>query len=90
MGDSPFQTVVHLPMNTREIKQLDDVAQWHCCCFEKKTDSRLIKFISVYLIILTVFLFTLIMLFYAKTCEDQTLYMSLLTLLLGIIIPTPR
>ena len=67
----------------------ETLSLWRCCCFEKKTDSRLIKFIAVYLIIFIVFIFTLVMLFYSHSCEDQTLYMSLLTLLLGLIIPHP-
>jgi hypothetical protein len=63
--------------------------KWRCC-IGGHTDSRLIKFLAVYFILVLVFIFCLFMLLNAKTCEDSTAYMALLTMLIGILIPTPR
>jgi len=72
-----------------DIKKEEEHHQWHCCS-GTKSDSRLIRFISIYFIILMVFVFCLVMLFNSETCEDTTGYMALLTMLLGVIIPTPK
>lgn len=64
--------------------------KWHSCCIGQKTDSRLLKFCSIYLIIFLVFIFCLIKLFYAKTCQEETTYISLLTFILGLVIPSDR
>lgn len=72
-----------------DIKKAEEHHQWYCCS-GTKSDSRLIRFISIYFIILLVFIFCLVMLFNAKTCEDTTGYMALLTMLLGVIIPNPK
>jgi hypothetical protein len=63
--------------------------KWRCCS-GGHTDSRLIKFLGVYFILVMVFIFCLFMLLNAKTCEDSTAYMALLTMLIGILIPSPR
>jgi len=72
-----------------DIKKEEESAQWHCCVCGT-TDSRLLRFIAIYLIILIVFLFCLVMLFYADNCEEQTTYVGLLTMILGIVLPSPR
>ena len=72
-----------------DIKKEDEAAQWHCCLCGS-TDSRLLRFLATYLIILMVFVFCLMMLSRSTTCEDTTTYVSLLTLLLGLILPSPH
>lgn len=96
MIDSPFAPNRTLDMPTLErvssvdIKHIEDLSQWNTCCCEQKTDSRLIRFIAQYLILLLVFVFCLTMLYRSETCEDTTGYLSLLSLLLGIIVPSPK
>jgi hypothetical protein len=72
-----------------DIEVEDEHYTWRCCS-GGSTDSRLIRFLGVYLILVMVFIFCLFMLFNAKTCEDSTAYMALLTMLIGILIPSPR
>ena len=94
---SPFKTPRSLTpvpdlerMNSEDVKHITELNKWSCCCFSHTTDSRLIRFLGQYLILFMVFVFTLTMLFNAESCEDVQGYMSLLTLLLGIIIPNPK
>lgn len=73
-----------------DIKKEDEHYSWRCC-LGGSTDSRLIQFIAVYLILFMVFVFCLAMLALSKTCEDITGYLSLLSLLLGLLInPTSK
>lgn len=90
---NPFTTI-----NVHEVKKMDDddiehveeLSQWRCCCFERKSDSRMIKFISQYVLIVAFFMFCTTMLFHAESCEDSQLYSSLLLLIVGVIIPNPK
>jgi hypothetical protein len=75
--------------DSNDIKHIEQLNTWRSCCWGK-TDSRLIKFLAQYLILLMVFVFTLFQLHYANSCEDSTAYLSLLTLLLGVVIPSPK
>jgi len=72
-----------------DIKKEDDHYRWSSCLHGRGTDSRLLKFCSVYLILLMVFTFCLSKLFYARTCDETTTYISLLTFLLGLVIKSP-
>lgn len=96
MNNSPFETNHSLNMpelervSSVDIKHVEQLNTWRtCCCPTVGTDSRLIKFSAQYLLLLMVFVFTLFQLHRADDCEGSTAYMSLLTLLLGIIIPAP-
>lgn len=59
---------------------------WSSCCSNRKTDSRLLKFISVHSIVLIIIIFCLFELDKVDTCEDSNMYSSLLTFSLGLII----
>lgn len=61
---------------------------WSCCCSEKKTDSRLLKFISIYFIIMQVFVFCIYKLHTSTSCEQDSTYIGLLTFIIGLIIPS--
>lgn len=73
-----------------DVKDIEAVSQWHSCCTGKSTDSRLLRFVSQYSIMFMVIIFCLYELNQSKTCEDTTTYISLLTLILGVILPSPQ
>lgn len=72
-----------------EIELLEKASHWDMCCCTKPTDSRLLKFIAQYLLIFMVLTFSLYKLGISTSCEDSTLWLSVLTLILGIILPAP-
>ena len=86
MNASPFTVDRVLDINEEDFKN----TRWTCCCSKKPTDSRLLKFIGIYIMMFSTLSFCLVQLSFSKTCEDTTSYMSLLTLLLGIIVPHPK
>lgn len=77
-------------MDTKELEIIKNNNMWKSCLCDGGTDSRLIRFLCQYLILLMVFSFCLTMLYNSKTCEDNQAFMSLLTLLLGIVVPSPH
>lgn len=88
---SPFKTSQEIEIKdfkNDDIKKIDDINQWHICCCERTTDARFLKFMALYIIIFIVFIFDLFMLWKSKTCSQETTYMSLLTFLIGLIIPS--
>jgi len=96
MNSSPFAPTRTLDMPTLErvnsvdIKHIEDLNQWNACCCEQKTDSRLIKFIAQYLILMVLFLFCLTMLWNADSCDESSGYLSLLSVIIGIALPQPK
>ena len=90
---SPFSTIrIHdvKKMDHDDIENIEELTKWTCCCFKKKSDSRLIKFFAQYCLIVAFFSFCSAMLFMAESCEDSQLYSSLLLLVVGVIIPQPK
>ena len=63
--------------------------KWTSCLCDRSTDSRLLKYCFTMIIILIVVCFCISQLINAETCEQTTTYISLLTLVLGIVFPTP-
>jgi len=72
-----------------DIKKEEAHEQWRCCS-GSTTDARLVRFIAVYVVLLQLMLFCVFMLYKSKSCEESTTYVSLLTLLLGLVFPNPR
>ena len=70
----------------RQDHELND--RWESCCLT--VDKRMMQYITQITIICGVMLFSIYQLVSNDSCEAQTAYMGLLTLLLGLIIPTPR
>jgi hypothetical protein len=62
--------------------------KWNSCCITM--DKRAIKFFAQYLILLLVLLFSCFQLVKSKIDTDKQLYTGLITLIIGIIIPSPR
>ena len=88
---SPFSNTRILDikkMDNDDVKNVQKLNEWYCCFFQKPTDSRLLKFLLQYIILLAVFIFCLAQLWRADNCESTTTYISLLTFLLGLIIPS--
>ena len=63
--------------------------QWNSC-IGGSTDSRLLRYIVIHLIIIGLLIYTMLMLSGAEDCESSQLYSSLLTFLIGLVIPTSK
>ena len=61
--------------------------QWKSC-LGGSTDSRLLKYTVLHVIVISLLIFSAVGLSKAKDCETTALYQSLLTFLLGLIINT--
>jgi len=89
MMDSEIKINDFKNVSMRTIEVEDEHYKW-TSCLGGATDSRLLRFCAIYTLILQVFVFCLYMLSQSKTCEDTTTYVSLLTFLLGLVIPTSK
>ena len=64
---------------------------WVCCCSKSgTTDKRIIVFFSQFSITLIIIFFCIYQLILSNSCESDQLYMSLLTLVIGIYLPNPK
>ena len=63
--------------------------QWNSC-IGGSTDSRLLRYIVIHFIIIGLLIYTMLMLSSAEDCESSQLYSSLLTFLIGLVIPTSK
>lgn len=72
-------------LQSRNIK---DRVQYRSCC-GCRIDSRAALLVTQIFIIVICFIFTLVKLSLVHACEEQQSYMSLLTFLLGLVIPNP-
>ena len=61
---------------------------WRSACIE--LDKDFVVFISSYLVLTGLLTFFCIGLYNAESCEESNLYQSLLLLILGVILPSPR
>ena len=72
--------------NTKLLEEKDN--EWKSCCF--KADKDFLKFfvqVAISLMILTLSIYKLVIM--TSNSEDKSLYVSLLTLILGIYTPQP-
>lgn len=65
----------------------DENDLWRSCCLEM--DSSAVLFFSQLFISLIVVIFCIYMLVMSKTCEADSLYSGILSLILGSYLPTP-
>lgn len=77
-------------LTDNDVKKMETANQWVSCCSSRKTDSRLLQFITVYIIISSIVAFCLYELSLSNTCSHTQTYMSILTLILGVILPSPK
>lgn len=61
---------------------------WKSCCMTM--DKRAVQYFSQISIITGIMIFTITQLVRLKECSSQVPYMSLLTFLIGILIPNPK
>ena len=64
------------------------VNTWDSCCL--KMDHRAVQYFSTLSVCSSVITFCIYQLIHSESCERDTLYSSLLTLVLGLIIPNPK
>ena len=65
--------------------EMETNQKWKLCC--SKSDSQAIKYISQLIVCLLVMLFCFIKL--TVTEDDKEIYISLLSFVLGVILPSP-
>ena len=75
-------------LSIKDMEIEDKHYSWSCCCFNTPTDSRLLKFCSIYVLLLQVFIFCIFMLYNSTDCTTDSTYLGLLTFIIGLIIPT--
>ena len=73
-----------------DIKTQDDITEntWTRCCL--KMDKRAVQYFSQLGVIGGIIVFDIVQLLTLTACESQVPYMSLLTFLVGILIPNPK
>ncbi len=60
------------------------------CCRNGRTDPRLLQYITTALFSFIILVFSIVQLIRLPSAEAQNTYISLLTLVFGIFIPTPK
>lgn len=60
---------------------------WKSCCF--KVERQSVKYFSQLTILGIVMIYSMVMIVVIPNCESQRNYAALLTMCLGIILPTP-
>jgi len=88
---TPFDNTVQIHdmknIDREQVEAFEELVKWQCCCSNRQSDSRMIKFLALYSTVTILFVFSMIQLKNADTCEEGNLYSSILTLLIGIVLP---
>jgi len=74
---------------TKEHQQFLDNYIWRSCC-GIQIDKRVVVFTSQFIIALMIVSFSLYQLNKSNNCEHNQLYTGLLTMIVGIFLPSPR
>ena len=64
--------------------------QWKSCLCDSTTDSRLLKYTVIHVIIFLLLIWCMVMLTLVDSCEATQLYSSMLTFLVGLVIPATK
>jgi len=90
MDISPVTNPLNDPENPDRQRVIinDSSYIWRSCCLE--VDKRVVVFTSQFIITLMIITFSLYQLAQKNTCEHQQFYSSLITMLIGIFLPSPR
>ncbi len=70
-----------------ELKDEDDTIVWRSGCFQ--LNKGFVKFASSFIIALLLLTFSIYSLVTIEKGEDKSLYISLITLILGVYLPNP-
>ena len=71
-----------------ESKDEDDAIVWRSGCFQ--LNKGFVKFASSFLVALLLLAFSIYSLITIEKGEDKSLYISLITLILGVYLPAPQ
>ena len=66
----------------------DEKNEWRSCCLI--CDKSAAVYINIYTIILSVIAFCFVQLSINHSCEHQSMYVGILTLILGVLLPQPK
>lgn len=69
-------------------RTVNKVRVWRSACIE--IDREFVVFMSSYFVLTGLLTFFCVGLYKAESCEQSNLYQSLLLLILGVILPSPR
>ena len=70
-----------------DIEQKQQENTWRSCCYDLNKNA--VQYFTTISIIVGIMVFCIYKLSTNESCENQTAYMGLLTLLLGILAPSP-
>ena len=68
----------------------DEDHMWSSCLSTRATDSRLLKYICIHVIIIGVIIFAALMLAHSRSCENSNAYLGLLTFSVGLAVPLTK
>ena len=81
-------SVVHKELEHKiDIEQKQQENTWRSCCYDLNKNA--VQYFTTVSIIVGIMVFCIYKLSANESCENQTAYMGLLTLLLGILAPSP-
>ena len=83
MIDNEQDVLVNIPE-----EKINEDNLWRSCCLV--TDRRMIVFFSQLIIGISVISFSFIQLARNDECESNQLYVGLVTMIIGIFLPSPR
>ena len=92
MADIKIEEFINYSEEQRKavLALVEEEHTWECCCSSnngrRSSDKRLIKFVVVHSVIISVIVFSGTMLGLSDTCEDSQAFSGLLTFCLGLII----
>jgi len=72
----------------RTNSEINGRKRWKSCCFY--VDREVVVFFTKYFILISMMAFFSVELHISTTCEDKQLFMSLLTLMIGVAVPNPK
>jgi hypothetical protein len=72
----------------RTNSEINGRKRWKSCCFY--VDREVVVFSTKYFILISLMIFFSAELHISSTCEDKQLFMSLLTLMIGVAVPNPK
>jgi hypothetical protein len=81
-------------MNTRVLEHRINIQdkkyknKWESCCLTM--DKRAVQYFTQIAIIMGVMSFSIVQLIRLDDCDSQQTYMGLLTMMIGVIMPSPR